>query len=104
MRILGSLDQYTYSEQEHALLRLVSPFEYHPPPPPFPPMPFFRSWEEIEDDEDICEVDVVEDRDKNNADDDGEDIDYWRSSNKFGVTYTESLMTGISFNYSDLYR
>ncbi|KAH8760142.1 hypothetical protein F5882DRAFT_478980 [Hyaloscypha sp. PMI_1271] len=26
------------------------------------------------------------------------------SSNKFGVTYTESVITGISFNYSDLYR
>jgi hypothetical protein len=26
------------------------------------------------------------------------------SSNRFGVTYTESVITGISFNYSDLYR
>ena len=43
-------------------------------------------------------------RDHNEDKDEDDQVDDCKSSNKFGVTYTESLMTGISFNYSDLYK
>ncbi|CZR56269.1 uncharacterized protein PAC_06157 [Phialocephala subalpina] len=33
-----------------------------------------------------------------------EEMDDCKSSNKYGVTYTESVVTGISWNYSDLYK
>lgn len=36
--------------------------------------------------------------------DDEDQMDDCTSSVRFGVTYTESVMTGISFNYSDLYK
>ena len=45
--------------------------------------------------------DLVFETNKNTAMDDNELMDDCKSSNKFGVTYTESGMTGISFNYSD---
>ena len=48
--------------------------------------------------------DLVFERNKSKAMDDDELMEDCESSNKFGVTYTESGMTGISFNYSDLYR
>ncbi|KAH8760153.1 hypothetical protein BGZ57DRAFT_905813 [Hyaloscypha finlandica] len=48
--------------------------------------------------------DLVLERNKSKAMDDDESMEDCKSSNKFGVTYTESGMTGISFNYSDLYR
>jgi hypothetical protein len=41
--------------------------------------------------------------DTSEVEDDDEQMDDCKSSNKFGVTYTESVITGISFNYSDLY-
>lgn len=43
--------------------------------------------------------------DRSKAEDDDELISDCKSSNKFGVTYIESVsdMTGISFDYSDLY-
>jgi hypothetical protein len=47
---------------------------------------------------------LVFERNKNKAMDEDELIEDCKSSNKFGVTYTESGMTGISFNYSDLYK
>jgi hypothetical protein len=47
---------------------------------------------------------LVFERNKSKAMDDDEFMEDCKSSNKFGVTYTESGMTGISFNYSDLYR
>jgi hypothetical protein len=48
--------------------------------------------------------DLVLERNKSEAMDDDELMEDCKSSNQFGVTYTESGMTGISFNYSDLYR
>jgi hypothetical protein len=48
--------------------------------------------------------DLVLERNKSKAMDDDDLMEDCKSSNKFGVTYTESGMTGISFNYSDLYR
>jgi len=38
------------------------------------------------------------------SDDEEQQLDDSKSSNRFGITYTESVITGISFNYSDLYR
>ncbi|KAE8443306.1 hypothetical protein EG329_002022 [Mollisiaceae sp. DMI_Dod_QoI] len=41
----------------------------------------------------------------NDTHEDEEDgMEDFKSSNQYGVTYTESGMTGISFNYSDLWR
>jgi hypothetical protein len=68
--------------------------------------PIFLSWTSETDgdegDEDVENMD--NERDHNEDKDEDEQVDDSKSSNKFGVTYTESLMTGISFNYSDLYR
>jgi len=46
---------------------------------------------------------LVLERNKSKAMDDDELMEDCKSSNNFGVTYTVSGMTGISFNYSDLY-
>ena len=75
----------------------------------FPPSPVSSDSEESEDEDrrrGISEPIVIED-DEDEAktnDKDSDDIDDCKSSNKFGVTYTESGITGLSFNYSDLYR
>ncbi|PMD63667.1 uncharacterized protein K444DRAFT_325225 [Hyaloscypha bicolor E] len=53
---------------------------------------------------DVNQHDLVLERNKSKAMDDDELMEDCKSSNQFGVTYTESGMTGISFNYSDLYR
>jgi len=47
---------------------------------------------------------VVVENHKSGAEDEDESMSDCKSSNKFGLTYTESVITGISFNYSDLYR
>lgn len=38
------------------------------------------------------------------AGEDVDDMDDGKSSNKYGVTYTSSGTSGISFNYSDLWK
>jgi hypothetical protein len=75
------LDQYISSDKVNQLATLVNLFDEES-----------RRFE-CEDNEDRSEGAVTED----------DEVDY-EGSNKFGVTYTESVITGISFNYSDLYR
>jgi hypothetical protein len=52
----------------------------------------------------VNENHVVAQENRVEAEDDDDQMDDCTSSVRFGVTYTESVITGISFNYSDLYR
>jgi hypothetical protein len=57
--------------------------------------PFLSGWKSQE---------VAVEKDTIEVESDDEHMDEGKSSNKFGVTYTESVITGVSLNYSDLYR
>lgn len=100
-KVPGPLAQYVSSEKALEIVRLG-----HLTRKVFPISPISAD-REAEDDEDVEDVEDVEElimeMDQNKVEDDGEQMDDCRSSNKFGVTYTESIITGISFNYSDLY-
>jgi hypothetical protein len=64
----------------------------------------YEGGEEDRHGEEVDDVVMVEEGDKNTIEDNDSDMEDWKSSNRFGLTYTESIITDISFNYSALYK
>jgi hypothetical protein len=89
--IRSVLDQYLSSEQAREITKLMRFFEAA------------RSGE-LTSERDLNGDHVVAQEDRVEAEDDDDQMDDCTSSVKFGVTYTESVITGISFNYSDRYK
>jgi hypothetical protein len=56
------------------------------------------SWPSLRRQDGAVKKDTIE------VDSGDEQMDDGKSSHKFGLTYTESVITGISLNYSDLYK
>jgi hypothetical protein len=93
-------DQYVSSEKAREIGRLEILFNR---PPEFPVRQISDINSAISLDFNF-QHDLVLERNKSKEMNDNELMEDYKSSNKLGVTFTESGMTGISFNYSDLYR
>jgi hypothetical protein len=90
-RVSDRLDQYMSPVGAKEITRLRGFFE-----------PAVR--EKLASENEVNENHLVAQEDRVEAEDDDDQMDDCTSSVKFGVTYTESVITGISFNYSDLYK
>ncbi|PMD29292.1 hypothetical protein L207DRAFT_642457 [Hyaloscypha variabilis F] len=96
-KIPGPLKQYVSSKKAREITRLYKFLT--------PTRGAYRYSDSHEsEDDDITKVVVIEEEDTSQSEEEDREMVDNESANKFGVTYTESLMTGISFNYSDLYR
>jgi hypothetical protein len=90
-RVSDRLDQYMSPEKAGEIIRLRRFFEAAG-------REYLASKREVNGNHLVAQEDRVE------AEDDDDQMDDCTSSVRFGVTYTESVITGISFNYSDLYK
>jgi hypothetical protein len=90
-RVLDSLDQYMSPEKAREIISLRRLFEA-------PGEENLASRSKVNENRVVAQEDRVE------AEDHDDQMDDCTSSVRFGVTYTESVITGISFNYSDLYK
>jgi len=90
-RVPDRLEQYISSEKAREITRLMRFFEAAR-------RGILGSQREVNGNHVVAQEDRVE------AEDDDDQMDDCTSSVRFGVTYTESVITGISFNYSDLYK
>jgi hypothetical protein len=90
-RVPDRLDQYMSSEKAREITILMRFFEAAQ-------RGILASEREVNGNHIVAQADRVE------AEDNDDQMDDCISSVRFGVTYTESVITGISFNYSDLYK
>jgi hypothetical protein len=90
-KVSDRLDQYLSSEKAREITILMRFFEAAQ-------RGILASEREVNGNHIVAQADRVE------AEDNDDQMDDCISSVRFGVTYTESVITGISFNYSDLYK